>query len=223
MLISTLAIAQNDTVNETVSEYKSASGDKTLELQFSPFGDNPIDINGIRMRWFKSNNNAFRLNAFLSVSNDTEITQQEDSNNNLKELRDKAFAFTISLRPGMERHFKGTDRLSPYYGWESELTYRTTSFKVESQFANDVKYTKTINQEGYLRLGANLIAGFDYYVAKKLYLGAELGFGASWTKLLSVKTKSDIDGFTEPDPAKRGSSFDVGPNVNAQIRLGYAF
>lgn len=205
------------------SDYKPVGGEKTLELQFEPFGDNPISINGIRARWFKSEQKAFRLNAFIGISSDSEITQQENSDFNLRELRDKDFSFTINLRPGFEKHLKGTGRLSPYFGMEGDLAYRTSSEKSESQVGNDVKFTKTVNGSGFFRIGANAIAGFDFYVIKKLYLGTEFGFGASLTKLLSVKVKSDVDGFIEPEPTKRGSSFDFGPNVNAQIRLGYAF
>ena len=210
-------------LSQEVNEYKPQAGEKTLELQFEPFGDNPLDINGIRLRWFKSEQKAIRLNVFLGLSNDSQITQQEDSDLNLKELKDKDFSFTAAIRPGMEKHFKGTSKLSPYFGWEGEVAYRTSSSKTESQNGNDVNYIKRNNDTGYIRLGINALAGFDFYVAKKLYLGAEFGFGASWTKLLSVKIKSDITGFQEPDPEKRGSSFDIGPNVNAQIRLGYAF
>lgn len=203
--------------------FKPEGGEKTLELQFTPFGDDPININGIRARWFSSANRAFRLNAFVGFSSDTEITQQENSDLNLAELKDKTTSLTINIRPGFEKHLVGTERLSPYFGWELDLAFQTTSFKVEEQNATEINYFKTINQGGYLRLGANAIAGMDYYIGKKLYLGTELGFGFSYTSFLAIKRKSDLPGFTEPDPEKQGGSLDVGPNVVAQIRLGYAF
>ncbi|HNP18829.1 MAG TPA: BT1926 family outer membrane beta-barrel protein [Fulvivirga sp.] len=212
------------TVNkETVSDYKANGGEKTLELQFEPFGNNPIGLNGIRARWFSTSSSAFRLNLFLGINTDSQITQQEDTDNNLKELRDKFFTFSINVRPGFEKHLKGTERLSPYFGVEGDLAYQTSSSRSENQNGTDVNYFKTINDNGFFRIGANAIAGLDYYITKKLYLGTEFGFGLSFTKLLAIKVKSDATGFTEPEPAKRGSSFDLGPNVNAQIRLGYAF
>lgn len=214
---------EDQVIDEITSEYKPISGEKTLELQFAPFGDDPININGIRARWFTSSRKAFRLNVFLGFNSDSDITQQEDSDLGLKELKDKSLVYTINIRPGFEKHLKGTEKLSPYFGWEVDLAYQRSSDKTEFQNGNEVYYNKTLNQDGFWRVGANAIAGFDFYVIKKLYLGAEFGFGASLTKLLPVKIKSDLNGFTEPEPIDRGSSFDLGPNVNAQIRLGYAF
>jgi hypothetical protein len=206
-----------------ISEFKAVGGEKTLELQFEPFGSNPIGLNGIRARWFSSRRSAFRLNLFVGISSDTDITQQEDTDLDLRELRDKDFTFSINIRPGFEKHLKGTERLSPYFGFEADLAYQTSTVKIENQNGAEVKYTKSINDNGFVRVGANAIAGLDYYITKKLYLGTEFGFGASVTKLNAVKIKSNVTGFIEPEPIKRGSSFDLGPNVNAQIRLGYAF
>lgn len=221
LAVPTILFAQE--AQESTNTYKASSGETTLELQFKPFGENPIGLNGIRARKFTSDRTAMRLNVFLGIDSDSQITQNENSEANAKELRNKNFVFTINARPGIEKHLKGTERLSPYFGWEADIAYRTSSIKNESQVRDEVKFTKRINETGFLRLGANAIAGIDYYVTKKLYLGTEFGFGLAWTKLLSIKVKSDIDGFEEPDPVKRGSSFDLGPNVNAQIRLGYAF
>ncbi|MCB0497795.1 MAG: hypothetical protein KDC79_16760 [Cyclobacteriaceae bacterium] len=210
---------QNNVISS--NEYKPESGENTLELQFTPFGNTPVSINGIRARWFTSRNTAFRLNLFVGANSDTQITQQAD--NGLEELKDKSLTYAINVRPGFEKHLKGTNRLSPYFGFEGDIAYQSSIYKSESQNGTDVNYIKTINDNGFFRLGANAIAGVDFYLSKKFYLGTELGFGVSFTKLLSVKVKSDLPGFTEPEPTKRGSSLDIGPNVNAQIRLGYVF
>ena len=204
-------------------EFKADSKEKTLEVQLEPFGNNPISINGIRARWFSSPQRAFRLNAFIGMNSDTEITQQALEVASLKELKKKSNIYSVNIRPGFERHLKGTKRLSPYFGTELDLAYQYSSTKDEFQVDMDVNYTRKINENGYYRIGLNFIAGFDLYVAKKLYLGTEFGYGASFTKLQDVKIKSNREGFVAPEPQKRGSSFDVGTNVNAQIRLGYAF
>jgi len=205
--------------------FKASDGEKTLEVQFVPFGNNPININGIRARWFSSDTRALRLNVFVGLDSDTDIIQQEDSGAGLEELKSVTTEFAVSIRPGFENHIHVSDKLSPYFGAEVELAYQSFSDKVEQQNGSTVNYINTTNdfRSGFVRLGANAIAGLDYYVAKKLYLGTEFGFGFSYTGFLSVKVKSDISGFTEPDPEKQGSAFDLGPNVVAQIRLGYAF
>ena len=204
-------------------EYKADAGETTFEVQFEPFGSNPISLNGIRARWFSTPQKAFRLNVFVGLDSDTEISQQGSTNGNLKELKNKSSVYSFNLRPGFERHLKGTDRLSPYFGMEFDLGYQHSIYKSEFQNGREINYTKLVNDNGFVRIGANLVAGFDYYVAKKLYMGTEFGFGASYTKMLAIELKSDRSGFVAPDPEKRGGSFDLGPNVNAQIRLGYAF
>lgn len=225
LLIPVIAQAQDTIqfVERQPLEFKAEANEMTLEVQFEPFGNNPISLNGIRARWFSSPRQAFRLNVFAGLDSDTEITQQELPSASLKELKNKSSILSFNIRPGFERHFNGTDRLSPYCGMEFDLAYQHSTVKSEFQSGNDVNYTKLVNENGFFRAGLNFIAGFDFYIAKKLYMGTEFGYGASYTKLLSVKVKSDRDGFTEPDPEKRGGSFDIGPNVNAQIRLGYAF
>lgn len=208
---------------ENAYNYKPNAGEKTLEVQFTPFGNTPININGIRARWFTSQNTAFRLNIFVGYNTQSQITQQQNDNQNLLELKDKTTVYGIDVRPGFEKHLKGTNRLSPYFGFEGDIAYQSSIVKSETQSGTTVNYYKTINDNGFFRLGANAIAGVDFYLSSKFFLGTELGFGASYTKLLSIKVKSDVSGFTEPDPIKGGGSFSIGPNVNAQIRLGYVF
>ncbi len=218
LLAALSGYTQSDSTNVKVN-----GGEKTLEVQLSPFGDDPININGIRARWFSTDKKAFRLNAFLGYDSDTQVTQQGSGNGN-DDLKDRATTFTFSVRPGFENHILVTERLSPYFGMEFDFTFQTTSFRSEQQTGGvQVNYTKRVNENGFVRIGANAVAGMDFYVAKKLYIGTEFGFGFSYTGLLAVKVKSDVAGFEEPDPLKRGSSFDLGPNVVAEIRLGYAF
>ncbi|UXX80325.1 SH3 domain-containing protein [Reichenbachiella carrageenanivorans] len=225
LLTALAAQAQDSTQNShrVPLEFKADDAETTLELQFTPFGNTPVSINGIRARWFTSGRNAFRLNIFAAVDSDTEIIQQELSSAQLKELKYNTTTIGVNVRPGFERHLEGTKRLSPYFGLEFDLAYQYSSEKEEYQNGSKVNYNKVVNEDGFVRLGANWVAGFDFYIAKKLYLGTEFGYGFSYTKLLAVKVKSNQTTFTEPEPDKRGGSFDMGPNVNAQIRLGYAF
>ena len=218
--------AQEGTSNvtdEAKSDYRPVGGDLTLEVQFEPFGDDPISINGIRGRVFTSQRTAWRINVFIGYDSDTEITQQEIPDANLRELKDRNTTFSLNLRPGYEWHLKGTEKLSPYLGTEVDFAWQTSTFRSESQNGTEVNYTKAINGNGFMRFGLNAIAGFDYFFSKKIYLGTEMGYGASVTRLLDRRVESDLPGFEEPDPENRGGSFDLGPNVNVDIRLGYVF
>ncbi|MEM7549849.1 MAG: hypothetical protein AAF363_09245 [Bacteroidota bacterium] len=222
--ISSSSETEESNSQETTSDFRPSAGDISLELQFEPFGDNPIDINGIRARFFSSQRKAFRLNVFLGVDVDTDITQQANPDVDLLELKDRTSVVTVNIRPGYEWHTKGTERLSPYFGFEVDFAIQTSRFRTEDQTGNnEINYTKFINDNGFYRLGLNAVAGLDYYFSKKIYLGAEFGFGASVTRLLDQRVDSDFPGFEEPDPINRGGSFDLGPNVNVDIRLGYVF
>lgn len=232
-----------------VSAQKQTGGEKNLEVNFAPLGGNPISIGGIKFRTFTSESSALRLNLFVGSSSDKTVTEQEgdlsfeDPTSPALYSWDRSFDLTI--RPGYEIHFDGTDRLSPYVGAELDLGFGNVSTEEESWGANDVDnigepennvvWTET-NKTGYFRFGINLLAGFDFYFADNIYLGGELGFGFSsmsmgdstvevsdqvaWSLADSGNTDADQD---LPADVENGSSFNVGPNVNGAIRLGYLF
>jgi hypothetical protein len=223
--------------------FKQAAGDKSLEFKFAPLGGNPVGISGIQFKSYSSETSALRLNIFIGKTGETTITQQGVDTavaiaSRLLELKDVNSTLEIGLRPGIEKHFKGTDRLSPYIGAELDIAKKFGTKKEDSQYNgknNDspkVYTKKTSGEDGFLRLGVNAVAGFDYFIAKKLFLGAELGFGISYNKKSTIKIKDPkaetiaTDGnvtYHAPLDQKQGSTFNLGPNVNAQIRLGYMF
>lgn len=210
------------------SSLKASAGSNNLELQFIPFGGAPIGINGIRYRNFLTSKTAFRFTGSLSFNNtNTPITLTDGGGDEIEENNTNSF-LAFSFAPGYEWHYAGTKRLSPYVGAELVAAFRRNSEKEYSiDIANDdeVYYTQTINTNGndFFRLSINGLAGFDYYVAKNLYLGAELGYGLSLTNNLQTKVKSDKEGFEEPDGIKNGSSFGFSPFANGAIRLGFIF
>ncbi len=207
------------------SVMKQEGDERQLEVQFAPFGGSPISIGGIRYRAFLSDRSAYRATIFIGYNSTTTPDPQTNSQGATVDLEDKESSFIISLRPGYEMHFDGTDRLSPYVGAEIDFALQTSSMEDQSlNPANDATITTTTKgTDGFTRFGLNFVAGADYYVAKNLYLGTELGFGFSMTSNSDVEIESDAPGFTAPDPAPQGSSLDLGPNVLGQIRLGYTF
>lgn len=214
-------------VTTKAQSIKQEAGDKNLEVNFTPLGGNPISIGGIKFRKFNSTGTgAFRLNVFLGSSSEKDITQQSDTGG-VPELTTKTSSMSISIRPGIEKHMAGTDRLSPYYGAEIAITFNTSKEVAEGQnFDNSVNETTTKGEDGSIAFGANLLAGCDYYISKSLYLGAEIGFGFNMNKMSDVKV--EYSGFPSPAPANpndevQGSSFQFGPTFVSAIRLGWLF
>lgn len=233
-----------------VQAQKQIGGDKNIEFQFSPLGGNPIGINGIRLRLFNSESSAIRINVFVGSSTDKTVNTEEGALSEEEPvspiLYDYDRMFDLTIRPGYEIHFDGTDRLSPYVGAEVDFGIGNVSTESESWSANDddnfgeleqyVTWSQTRTQR-YTRFGLNLVAGFDFYFADNVYLGAEMGFGFSNTSWADeeLETTDDVAynlaNFNEPaadlpapgagDLADQSRSFNVGPTVNGQVRLGF--
>ena len=215
-------------------QYRPVGGEGNLELMIAPLGGSPVTMAGIKYRHFGSATSAMRLGVFLGYQNKTTITQDENSVTKDLELKKKNSGITIAIQPGIEKHMTGTDRLSPYIGGYVDLNFTTTNKKDESQMTlsnGDFILGSSQTKGGSLGLGLNAVAGFDYYLAKSLYFGTELGFGfaanmpmknkfedvvlnddATGTKTVSVDGKKD-----------NVSSIQVGPNVVGQFRLGWIF
>lgn len=229
------------------AQYRAEAGDKNLEVNFAPLGGTPVSIPGIKFRSFMSATSAFRLGVFIGYNNTATTTQEEDfdeDNNNEQltlELKDKMSTFSIAIQPGIEKHFAGTERLSPYIGGFLNLGYTSKTDYSESQtivgdvtdtdlFLGDMK-TKT----GQLNLGLNAVAGFDYYFAAKVYIGAEVGFGFAMNNDFKSKvTENTTELNTNGDALiqvtnesesilDNKSNFQIGPNVIGQIRVGWLF
>ena len=111
----------------------------------------------------------------------------------------------IGLGFGVEKHFAGTDRLSPYVG--GDLLVGFNSSKVE-QGSYEEK-----GPNGF-RLGVRGVFGADYYFAKNLYLGVEAGLGIFYHNT----GKTEINGTTVNDGSNR---FEITPSVVGGVRVGF--
>ena len=204
--------------NSNNEEYKPVAGSSSLELSFDPAaifstgGDQFGLQNGmIKYRKFNSELSVFRMSAEFSFGTSVEITDQND------ELKDHQSYFSVTFKPGIEKHFKGTERLSPYVGMEGVLGYATQSIK--SEYSTD-DYEKSSKSD--LILGANLLAGVDYYIAKSLYLGVELGYGAYFIDHLKTKY-TDLGNSKNDDEKKNGYELGLRSSVIGNFRIGWNF
>lgn len=198
---------------------KQTGGEQNFEVMFKPLGGSPIGINGIKYRKFTSATTAIRASVFLGFGSSTEISGQDSNNNDLKSTTSN---FDISIAPGIEQHFVGTDRLSPYIGGEAVIGFSTNGTKDQVEIGTDIKDIKS--SMGSFNIGLNAIAGMDFYFADNIYLGAEFGFGLLFTKDLT--SKQDVigtDGAITTAETKGGSSINLGPNAVGAIRLGFLF
>lgn len=234
VLAFAFAQAQDVDTNEPSSEYKQSSGDKNLELQFDPGaifnasnGNNVLSNGlGIRFRLFASETMAYRMNVNINYFSANIIVQEADDAANIPELRAKSSAMGISLRPGFEKHFTGTERLSPYIGAEAIIGYQSSTNKSEYEVAPDVYEGKIKNGNpgDGLTFGVAGVAGVDFYVAKKLYFGLELNYGMYYSIAATMKTSSNEPGTTDIE-SKLGNTntFTFSPGAMGVFRIGFLF
>ncbi len=207
--------------------FKQAGNENNFQLTLAPLGNTPVSLSdgGIMYRRFFSNGTmAVRLGISVGSNKTTDVTQ--NANDTLAypsigtvtpyngfafpmdtlirglnpELQNVTKTSSFTIRPGFEKHFAGTDRISPYLGLEIYFSRSKSSFSkdtlVEGDYATGTLYdtisSKTFNapwttyslssKSGSKTFGVNLIAGMDYYFTKNLSLGLEFGFGFYSTK-----------------------------------------
>lgn len=205
------------------AQFKPEAGQKTLEVNFAPLGGAPISINGIKVRMFNDATTAYRLG--LNINYASSKTRTGTTADGSTELYDKASALGISLQPGIEKHMAGTNRLSPYMGAVLDIGFQTSTdvTEFEGATANKVEERTIKGTNGFFRLGANAVAGADYYITNKIYMGVEVGYGLQLRNAATIKEETTVAGAPTVKDQKPGSEFNFGPNFNGAFRLGYAF
>ena len=224
LFIAAIAAAVFTSSDVNAQDFKPAGGEKNIEVNFTPLGANPVSINNLKLRYFSSSTMAFRLGLSVTSSSVTTPDFKTVTTPNDVELEDKTSTFGFSFNPGIEMHLEGTDRLSPYYG--AEILFSSVSTTgIDQELADPTKTTSYESETtgGSSTFGMNLLIGADWYFTKSMYMGTEVGFGFA-----SVNTKDDET--TNPGGSGNptatvvnGSSFNLGPNFNSAIRVGFLF
>ena len=201
-----------------VTAQKQEKGNLTIEMELSPLGSAPLKISSIRMRSFISDKTAIRMSTFIGGKSSPSTSVQGDI-----ELKNKTSNLDFSLRPGFEKHFDGTDKLSPYIGSELFFGIGTTNQSSQSAWGTgQIMTTKNTGRTG--SIGLNVVSGTDFYFADKIYLGIEMGFGfiRDSRGVNSVKYDNPSDATLENTKTKGNSTnLNWGPNYQGTIRLGY--
>ncbi len=163
----------------------------------------------VKLRYFNSDKSAVRAMVLIYNAKESETVSKV-------ETIDSESAFTIGL--GYEKHFEGTDRLDPFLA--GDFLFKKTGGKHDVTDSNSSPASVLNYEESNSMFGVRVSLGADYYFAKKVYLGAELGLGL----FSGVDGKSKLSGTglttTEVDGAK---IFEIIPGMIGGLKLGYAF
>jgi len=187
-LMFTLALSALVTVG--VQAQKQMGDEHNIEVSFTPFGGSPIDGSTIKYRNFLEDNRAFRLSLTMSNSNDVHAWYQDSEINEADpvspQLNINTKTSTFGIAPGYEMHFDGMDNLSPYMAFELPITIGNRADTQEfwgPQDINDAGQPDQYvvwnlgNEQGFTRVGFNILFGADYYFSDAIYLGFEAGLG----------------------------------------------
>lgn len=202
----------------SAQEFKPTAGDVTVDLGVAGgLGNTTINLPDqgfgtgamFKARYFKTENIAYRGTLFVGNINETD--------NSVPNFKEESHFYGFGLGFGMERHFTGTERLSPYVGGDVLLGYGNGNVKTTNSIANTVDETKG---PSIFRFGVRGVFGADYYIAKRVFLGVEAGLGLMYESEgdTTFKSTNNADVVT-----KGGSSFRITPEVVTGIRVGFAF
>ena len=238
-------------------DYKPSKGTVTTEVAlFGGLGNTNVDlvdatqITGLsvptlKFRYFLKDNIGLRLGFAIdrqavkgtpSVTNEATPTPVPPATTTISTTTtNNSTSFLMSL--GVEKHFKGSDRLSTFVGADLILGSTNNYLEVNTttnvtgppaSTSNVVDITKNSGNRQSV-FGFGLLTGADYYIAKKVYLGIELG--------LQMLSRNEKDRIVTNETAVTGSAttttsqtnapdkntFNFDSKMNGGIKIGYQF
>jgi outer membrane protein W len=241
-IVATAQKVKVDSTHSTVkpdTELKPAAGTFATELNFNPFKGNLSlnnALNQIKVRYFTASDLALRFGF--------NVNQRDSSTNSGTPYGTQSTFFkaerkstTFSFNIGIEKHFKGTRRLSPYIGLDLSIGTKSASQDNSSNGATtsvkngwlDViyqgqNYYNIVAENAYTRYGIAGVAGFDFYMAKNFFLGYEFNLGYAKTDYKTVElTTTGTNGNNNSNTDSKNSSSTFGTSLINGIRIGYAF
>ncbi len=197
--------------------------------------DGEISLNNtlkqVKVRYFMSDNLAYRMVfGFKNISNFNKSRETYFTETSYLELEKKSLEASVGF--GFEKHFKGTNRLSPYLGMEVGVSLKRTSQTtsqnnvettitgtwVEYEYYYDYYMAINYTERGYTAIGASIVTGVDFYVSKNLFVGFEFLYGINYKVFQDIESES-----SSTFPLTSETDFTYGPNIVNGIRLGYVF
>ena len=215
-----IASAQEEVVRvttvTTTNYFKPNQGDVTADLGLFGNGifSNQSPVNTfdgmLKGRLFLMDDLALRASLSASQSSKTD-TKNAD-------VTEKESAGSFGLFAGIEKHFDGTARLSPYVGADLGIVVSNKTKITDNK--KDNNFDTSVKGPGTFYVGGKLLFGADYYIAQSLYVGAEAGLGLGCN--FTGRTTATVGGTTKTTEPE-GSEFNLGTGVYAGFKIGFVF
>jgi hypothetical protein len=196
----------------------------SLEGQLS-FNTSTLSFNApsLRMRYFLADDLAARVSLSINNSSTTDYYYELADNKGGEGTEiNKSSLTMISL--GAEKHFAGTDKLSPYVG--ADLVYGMGNNSAKWDKFDGLGYAADFTAAAKApvsMIGVNLVAGTDYYFAENFYVGLELGIGFQSMSEKAGEFEFTTGGTTTTNLSEPAKSSSFGNNFIGNARLGWRF
>ncbi len=205
---------------------KAEKGNKTIETTLNlQTGSAPIGItiSEIRMRYFLKQNIALRSRLAFNFDQSTDYSYDGMNPSNPPfTVNQQSTDFKLIL--GVEKHFSGTEKLSPFIGAEAGIGVSNMS-KDGTNTINGVTYTEngqmSLINSGAFSVYGGLVFGADYYFLPSIYIGAEIGYGFGYQDNGTAQYWNN--GNNETKEVFLGSRMGFTLQANSGIRLGIKF
>ncbi len=182
----------------TISDYAPEKGSFSTEVQFNPFGQNKnhFSLDGLKFRYYISDNDALRLNIGINMTNDKNTVEDVLNNkfpssldnynvtNGTTETISKKTTFRIGV--GYERLLVTRDRLNIYAG--GEVGYEGEFYSGEKNISHSQESFSQYKSGSYSSSTLQTINYTDNIEYKKMNPG-----GATNTNSIFVNAFTGVD------------------------------
>lgn len=193
----------------------------SLEVGFTPFNSESVILMGEQIVGTYSINDKIGIRLGLGFASETETSDNKQTNYTKR----TATSTNFSITPGVKFSFAGTNKLSPYIGFEFLFGTQMRETTLERKQGDDLIKTVTTNADYPINtFGADAFTGFNYYFAKNIFVGIEIGIGANTYSVKKQSVKTTTNGATTTlDTEAESGAFTFGFMCNPAIRLGWSF
>ena len=213
------------------AQFKPEGGSFCMEVQFRPLGNaviqsNPIgsedlETGGISVKYFFTEKLELRGDLVLGFWSDKDKTPVPAGGTGV-EIITKNSASSFGLNLGLNYHFNGSERISPYVG--ALVGFGLFNTKTKTDNLLHVQGDYRLGKSGGIGMQVAVATGFNWYIVKGLYMGVEVGLGLGFTKDLKDKTESSIGGVSNTTTINpTASAFELNFLAVPAIRLGWKF
>ncbi len=236
-----LAVLLGLMLGTSVWAQKPASGAITAEYLldlsqlglFTPGSGSPYSLvnQSARLRYFFNDDMALRVHLGFNGNKETQdFAENQDGTGNTG-TRTASYNM-ITFGVGVEKHFAGTERLSPFVGFQIMFTGTSASEEwnnydgtgYATDYTRTITNAATVNNSNYVAgstFGVGAYVGFDYYFTDALYLGTEFGLGFSSTSNKDVTTETKVGTNTTTTVTLGGKSGGLYTTALGNIRFGF--